>query len=108
MDNLMKKPDINEILKRAKDLKSKASQLTQEAGRAASVVKGAVSAGVSGSKVAVDKAKEIITPERISQGLEATSKGMEMAAKGAKTLANSMDKASKEVRKLGHKIKKAP
>ena len=101
----MKKPDINELLKKAKNLKSKATELTQEAGKAAAVVKEAVNMGVSGSKVAVEKAKEIVTPERISQSLEATSKGMEMAAKGAKSLANSMDKASKEVRKLGHKLK---
>ncbi|MBM4304053.1 MAG: hypothetical protein FJ116_01285 [Deltaproteobacteria bacterium] len=101
----MKKPDLNEILKKTKDLKSKASQLTQEAGKAASMVKDAVSIGVSSSKNVMEKAKEIVTPERISQGLEATSKGMEMAAKGAKQLANSIDKASKEVRKLGSKIK---
>lgn len=102
----MKKPDLNEILKSAKDLKTKASHLTREATKAAGVMKDAVAVGVSSSKVAVDKAKQLITPERISLGLEATSKGMEIAAKGAKTLANSMDKASAQVRNLGQKMKK--
>ena len=104
----MKKPDLTEILKKAKGLKAKASQMTQGAGKAASMMKEAVSVSVSGSKIALNKAKDIVTAERISQGLEVTSKGMDMAAKGAKSIANTMDKAAKEVKKLGKKVKHTP
>lgn len=101
----MKKPDLSEILKKAEELKSKASRFSKEAKATAGTVKEVVSAGVSTSKVAMDKARGILTPEKISQGLELTSKGMDLASKGAKQVASTMDKASHSVRKLGDRIK---
>ena len=99
------KKKLTDLVKNAKDLAGQASKVGKEAIKGAGTVKSAVEVGVAASKAAVEKASQVMTKDKISQGLEVTSKGLDIAATGAKTIAKTMEKASHGVKKASDKIK---
>ena len=97
----------------AKEIKDQTTKISKEAIKAANTVKQVFQTGKKASKSAIDNAKKILTKDKVSQGMKATSKGTKaistgakVASKGIKSLANGMEKASEKMNEWGEKIKK--
>jgi len=90
------KVPLSKITKNVTEIKNQAEQITKEAAKKVSTLKGVI-----------QKASGAINKKGINQGIDTATKGIELAAKGARlaskgaeTLASTMEKASKTIKKL--------
>ncbi len=94
----MKKPDFDKLKKQAGDIKAKATELGSEAARTAGGIKKGVQTGVEVSKIAIQRAGEVINKDNLSTGLDAVAKGTE-------TVGKTLTKASSSLKKFSKKLK---
>ena len=106
------KDKFTKMIKGLSEAKDQATKVGKDAVTGAKIVKDVLKTGVDVSKGALKKAQGLITPEKISQGIEAAGQGMSIAAKGAKLaskgaekVAETLEKASESATRAGRKIK---
>jgi ABC-type Na+ transport system ATPase subunit NatA len=94
----MKKPDFDKLKKQASDIKQKATEMGSEAAKTAGGFRKGVETGVAVSKVALQKAGDILKKDNLTTGLDVAAKGTEIVGK-------TFEKASNQMKKFSNKLK---
>lgn len=104
---------LSKVGEKVSEIKNQAAKVSRESAKTVEGVRTVVKTGLGASKVVVQKAGEVLTKEKLTQGIDATSKGIDLmakgariASKGAESLATQMEKAAQKVHNVKDKIAK--